>query len=52
MKSEYTIEVHIEQLHERIIYLEKVVKELKYLAQCDGWKFDHIKEKETIERGV
>lgn len=31
-------------LEERIIYLEKVVEELKYLAMCNGWKFDHIKK--------
>ena len=46
---EYDIEIHIEQLHDRIVYLEKVVKELKYLAICDGWNFDHINEQETIE---
>jgi hypothetical protein len=47
--SPYDIEVHVDQLHQRIIYLEKVVRELKYLASCQGWKFDHIKENETIE---
>ena len=29
-------------LEERVIYLEKVVDELKYLAACQGWKWYHL----------
>lgn len=49
MMREYKIEEHIEQLHDRIVYLEKVVKDLRYLACCQGWDFSHIKEHATIE---
>lgn len=35
---------YFKKLEDRIKYLEKVVDELKYLAECQGWKFDHIKE--------
>lgn len=47
--SEYDQQLHIEQLHERIVYLEKVVRDLKYLASCQGWDFSYIKERETVE---
>lgn len=39
-----TMEGHLKSLYDRIEYLEKIVDELKYLASCQGWKFDHIKK--------
>jgi hypothetical protein len=31
-----------EKILHRIEYLEKIVDELRYLASCQGYKFDHI----------
>lgn len=36
-----------EELEKRIKILEKIVDDLKYLATCNGWKFEEEKVKKS-----